>query len=452
MALPTTFLGMFDDRVEAYPWATPIDAEYLKRVCVRHLFFGGHLAINDGYISRSRVLRSAIMAREDSNPFNAMLRTGIIRVVAPDRDFVSSVMRRIESGVDGFAALKKNDAEWRTLKLRLEVLSEAAEKNKSYIPWPKPHMGLGFLRMFRRCAYRPVGELGLRHVPQPEFNRFCDRFIRLATANPDAIRTTYETTAKALVADSGYVTEPEAAMRELMGIANEAYHFNFAACLSAEQDGNFGVETNQSQAFDEMLEISNVDVETMRQMPSFSLPRTKILLDGDKVRGAFEYRDSPVYIWKERYMAAVDQYVQLKIGRDDLQSVQETYLEEIVKHFGAIYRSMKVDKVMSWLLVPATAATSFAPIESQLLSYGVSTVAGGIALAAENFISPHILKRINVEVRTRRELKLLADDATKAAIRQAGARQAICSALVDHDRALELTDGLPTFEPQERRP
>lgn len=392
MTASLTYLGTFDDVVVRYPWPVAVSQAYLKAMIVRHALFGGRLLLNDGYLVSHPLAQAALLERFE-NPLFGLIDEGFVAILSTEQDILGSIDKRAESGVASFVALKRR-TDWPALAQTLGPLSERLRRSGGFVPWPRRDMGSGFAAAMARARgpdpSRPRSrkELGLARTPKPMLRRVFAKFDEEASRSTEALRTKWER----IVLDEAERRvwgDKTAIRRELMGLANEAYHFNFGSCLSAEREEIVGVETRHSEAFDELLDVPAIDYELLEGFAPLRAPSHPAMYNGAKLRD-FVAPGLASEVRKQAYLKAQSDYLARQIDARHYREASNEYAHYIAKYFGASYKSDKLSFGVSIALFAGTTAAGFALTNPQ------GAALGAVAFVAEQFVAPHILRKISV--------------------------------------------------------
>lgn len=432
MAQSLTYLGTFDDVVQRYPWAAPVNEAYLRTMIVRHVLFGGRLLLNDGYLVMHPLLQRALV-QGAKNPLLGLIEEGFLAVLSTQEDIVSSIDARAESGVQSFVALRKSSI-WDDVAPTLNAVSNRLRERKLFLAWPRKDMGSGFAAAMLRArgpesAVRPLTEIGLNGVPKQLADRVFSRFEETASRTTEALRTRWEEISREEV-DRAFLLNRGRAMRELMGFANEAYHFNFASCLSAERDETVGVETRYSEAFDELLDTPEIEYDKLRGFAPLKTPNHPALFDAAKLRD-FIVEGYPSFRKKAAYLEAQTQFLNGRIDGKHFEDASKEYARHIAEYFGADYVADKQSFVVSLALFSGTTVAGLA------LTPVAGAALGAVVFVAEQFVAPHVLRKVSVrqieaQVRRRRY------DGQRLS-----RQRVLASVMIDKGKAQSLVASLP---------
>ena len=236
------------------------------------------------------------------------------------------------------------------------------------------------------------------------------------------------------------VGSARSAIHELMWIANEAYHTNFAASLaSASEDTAYGVETRQSQAFDELFETTEAVAARVRAFQPINWPRHPAFTDPDKLRQFVT--PSRAQEEKEAYLDAMSRFLSGEPSMDEKahDEARHRYIRFIAEHFGQKWENNGTKFALSPYLFGAGA------VAGELLTDVPGLVTGGLLVAAEQFLSPMLIKKLAIRdlqnALDNREL-IEGDIDLKERLRR---RSVLASITLDRSKAVELVRDVPRF-------
>ncbi|GAB4236753.1 MAG: hypothetical protein Kow0032_22070 [Methyloligellaceae bacterium] len=406
----------------------------MTQTLLRHVFLGFPFLVNDGYIAHSETLREKVFGYTD-NPLRTLFLEGYAILSSPDADLVESLEIRRRSNVE--STLKLMDrSDWRDIRARIERFNRQVEGFTKL--WPNKDMGKGLEMMLERCRGRPAKQIGLEHTTDDEITRIFDIFFdRRRYRKFKGARTRFEKVVADFVAGLDAV-DSEAKKKkanELMGLANEAYHFNFGIAYSAELPEVVAVETQQSPAFDEFLDIPGADLNTLRGMPDLYVPDRIALNNGDILREVCD-ETSELHEYKARYIDMQKEYILGNVNRDFYEASVKSYSEALSKRLGASLDLSRSTNVVSWFVFGSNVAASFAGTAAGL-GYG------GVAFLSEKFGLPHILRKIAVrsmERDLRREMGPVYRDRLSS---EQLLKYSIASASLGKQKARDLADKIP---------
>ncbi len=261
---PLIYLGLVDDRVHAYPWSRQgVTLAAINEALIASALVGDPVLINDGYLINNPNLFPALLSHARS-PLRHLIQVGYAIVLTRNGENLHRLAEEMdEAGVGSFGETMKQGA-WDRDMLRLAGdLSLGGRLNVRWHPWPKIDMSEGLHRLLSRVADHPnPADLGLVddpdsvhpsqalkgrdkvHLLDAVVRGYLDKFKDQKIA---ATRTKWEESL-----NEQYESNPGFKKRfrsHCMHLANEAYHYNFTACLQAESSATYKVCTRHSPWF-----------------------------------------------------------------------------------------------------------------------------------------------------------------------------------------------------------
>jgi hypothetical protein len=338
--LPYTYSGVLDDVVQRYHGGNELDQDFFNRMIAKSIFFSGGFLLNDGYLVNHPVARRQFM-REDST-LRVMMRTAnFVRVLSRENSpeaLADMPLKMAKQDNASFKALVGSN-EWNELQPCLASVAMALFRSSNIVPWPKKAMHVGFVKLLEPVLTRSPKELSLHAASDISMPELAQVFRDM---HPEAggPRDKFEKAAR-LVCQK--LRDPQGAMRELMSIANQCYHYNFGMCLGPECPWPISVDTQIGNAFDEYLsadtQFDDDFKSILAKIPVVRVPKrlpferggvfADLLDSGTEIGGA-----------KNRYVRALDAIFVSK--RDEVQKnlvaaedAAREYEKRIAEHFGA---------------------------------------------------------------------------------------------------------------------
>jgi hypothetical protein len=133
-------------------------------------------------------------------------------------------------------------------------------------------MSVGFTKLMRDRAFmeEEPSRLGIRNVNRDEWLSIRDDFL---ARDPESSgpRDKLEKAALSILRETR--SDPRIAMNEVMKVGNQAYHYNFGLALTPEEKNGVAVDTTIGSAFDELLQVRQVERGQLENIPILRLPR-----------------------------------------------------------------------------------------------------------------------------------------------------------------------------------
>lgn len=433
-----TYLGTFDDSVARYPWNISIDDDYLEQTIARHVVLGDKLLLNDGYLVMHRLGRKSLLEGSNSLLFN-LLADGFVRVLSSDHSIAASIRKRAESGVAEHNNLL-NSPDWPDLQRRLDWISDRQAKNGYFHPWPKKDMTHGFVQAIERCRGRTPSQLGIDTVPAGTFDRVLDELQRSLRTDHGAARTKFEQSVRTVVQNTDGLGNPQEIVKQCMWIANEAYHNNFATCLSTDDSKIvYGVETRQSRAFDELYDTTEVAAKRLEAFQPIGWPSHPAFKEPERLRSFVV--PGPAMDAKARYLHAMNAYLSgdASIDTYEYQQARDDYIAFVSRHFGEKWEAGSLRFQVSVMLFGLSALADL------LVSPVPGMATSGLLFYAEQKMSPMLIKKLAIkDVQDSINYGRL-DGSDNQAFQRLKKSGVLASVSLDVSKARELSRSIPNF-------
>lgn len=288
---PFTYSGVLDDVMAKYGPKMNTRA-FFQRMIAKNVFFGGGIYINDGYLVNHPLARH-YLANENSL-LRAMLRYGFIKILTRENSaqkLAEMPHTMARARIDSFQKLVKS-TEWRReFKKTWYALSDWAFEAENVKPWPNRNMSYGFCKLILRALNSDPADIGVS-VPGIVLLRVCEDFFHQKPLEGGP-RDRFEKAVITVLDDTPMShRERLRAKSQLMGVANQAYHYNFGLCITHEigarrttttkSGGAICVDTTFGKAFDELLLLEEgLDEYMLKQIPLFGIPKDYRFEKGD---------------------------------------------------------------------------------------------------------------------------------------------------------------------------
>lgn len=280
------YMGSADDVVLRHPWAGG-EAFSFEGSILRSVLTSAPIALNDGYIFQSDWALQDIKQGQESRLLK-LARLGFLRVLCRRKNFedMPEAMREIVATHDALS----QRGDFPEIKDAASRFGTALKDAGAFMSWPEGvDIGYGFYVLCAE-AYRFLRQsdnqtaMGLPNVPKAIALSIFRRFLEEFHDAPFGARGAFETRIIPSVLDSYRCKDALRAVvtSEMMGLANEFYHHNFAALLSARQGGaddgqQIAVESRASLRFLDLLNHAEIAPEpleeALRTTPKVIMPR-----------------------------------------------------------------------------------------------------------------------------------------------------------------------------------
>ncbi len=322
---PFTYSGLLDDRMALYG-PKMNTKQFFQRMIAKNLFFGGGIYINDGYLVNHPLARS-YLANENSL-LRSMLRYGFIKIFTRERtaDGLAKMPDRMAGlKIESFQKLIESD-EWKKGFQRIWWdISEWAFDTKNAVAWPNRDMSYGFCKLMLRAFNSKPEDIGI-NLPRTALMRICQDFFSRGPLQSGP-RDKLEKSAKLILDDSELRSnQRKTALREIMNVANQAYHYNFGLCLTNEMGvtntrayangGAICVDTTIGKAFDELLLEDPIDEYVLKRIPLFGIP-LDFRFDKGAIFEPLVKAGSRAYQAKLKFAVAIQSAILNKAGTKD---------------------------------------------------------------------------------------------------------------------------------------
>lgn len=274
------YLGTLDDAVARHPWRFKLSGSRLNHSLAVQLIDGRPILLNDGYLVNHPMGRASVMDR--SNLLWEMIEAGYVAVMARggDRYGIHEMPERMAGRIESFRLVVEDrlgdGVAWSDYRARLEEIDARLRSGGGIVRWPGFDAGSGFRALANELVAKrsTSGSLGLgRSVGDHAFQEFLKEFMERMDKDTEGARSQWEALARTYANDPDVTGNGKAFVRSLMNLANEMYHYNFGIMLSLDLDVPVSVETQVSEAFDDLLVTPDVLVEEIPSLPRLHVPK-----------------------------------------------------------------------------------------------------------------------------------------------------------------------------------
>lgn len=432
-----TFMGLLDDQVEQFPFQSSVDAKYIYASLIKSVFFSGPLLIPDGFLLQHTLCREALFG-SSSHPLRVLIDEGYLGILSTDQDLEASLRKRSEKGVKTIsAALDALDAQ--QVKRVLRGLTRQLSERKQIFGWPTKDTGQCFWELMRSYRTRGPDDLGLHHLDLDTLNRIFDRFDEAMAQSTEAARTTWHDIAVDEIEKRTPNENRKPALVEAMRLANEAYHFNFATCLSPNFQQAIAVETRLSSNFDNLVDIPELDAERAVKIPQCPTPRIDLNSQGSLLK-EFLLESYELHSLKKRFLLEQEAYILGLLDFQSLEATRDEYARKIGERFGLTSDMTRADAKLSWVLLTGTSVTS-AAVD---LSAATGTALSALALTTQQGAAPIIIRKMRARNITKDVLKYI-DNVIFPETRRVAAKNAATSVQIYQKEARRIAKGLRDY-------
>lgn len=340
-----TYTGVLDDVMLRYS-RNFAGKDFFTRMLAKNLFFGGGLFINDGYLANHDVARSYLY--DDDSLLRWMINTDFVQVLTRKKSSEELAKMPVDMAQDENVSFVRlvNSNEWKNgFEGLWKDLATGIFRNHHYRGWPPFDLSEGFDDLIQRVFPADVRDVGITLSTDEDLEQIKILYDELGPRTGNA-RDSFEKaclrhfTGNPETHPSDLSPANRSRMDELMNIANQAYHYNFGLTLTEDAD-DFGVavDTTVGDAFDELLQVKEIQRARLSDIPLLALP-DNLPLDSGEVFYPFLDPASKVSKAKIEYLQALaDLFSGPESKLDDLKrDVKEatrTYFGRILALFGA---------------------------------------------------------------------------------------------------------------------
>ena len=343
--LQRTYSGLLDDVMIRYCDDYAGDA-FFNKMIVKNVVFGGGVYLNDGYLINHPTARRHLY--NEDGLLRAMINTNFIRILTRtnDADQLANMPQQMaDTGNASFGEILASP-EWDTLQPIFRDLAQNVFYTGNARVWPGYDMSFGFNKLMQRALVAKPHEIGMIALCEDELKFLKEAFTK---SNPQAgnARHKLEVAAREVLNERHSGTGFREAMRQVMDVGNQAYHYNFGLTLTNEDNCGVVVDTTMGHAFDELLETREIDQGQLDAIPLINVPPDLPLEHGDIFYPFLDPTHSVgkaklEYLQKMRDLIASD-----GTGLDDLKNdlieTTDQYLDRIKSVFETRYGKLAVD-------------------------------------------------------------------------------------------------------------
>jgi hypothetical protein len=390
-----TYFGTIDDVVSRYPWREPIDIATIRLQMITAAIYDKKLLINDGYLIANPELLSEL-AHPNVSLLGSMLISGQAWLFTRGGTSIAAGIEAQAAGVNTHAELVSSPS-WPATRDNLEALGRYTSEDA--VIWPADkNMGLAFYLLMRDLH---DGLAERSEDPQAglwsNFHRVFARFDKdLDRPGYYGARSVWERAAWTEIAECE--VSPFALMatapadrektfpgyeqvRQLMAIANQVYHYAYAAAaghalaLTDRASSQIGVASGFSFVHPGLTEIAPAPTPLQDERTG-ALSRLSLSLPAN-IRFKDKFSDIASIELKSDCRTARQHYLHelrnVWNGADDLsaaESARNQYRSELAKVLQPMIEDKFVEFVGKALFTPVTFALGKAvPVIGGLLGY-----------------------------------------------------------------------------------
>ena len=385
-----TYLGTADDVVKRYPWSRRNDLENIEDQLLHAAIYDQQIALNDGYLIANDDLHSALVNLNKSL-LGSLILSEIVIVFcrAEPANLVEGLERRAQA-INTHRRILKS-ADWPAIREDLEILQRNI--SSTAIRWPiDKNMGAIFYKAMSILHTEDKGRFAMRESSREDFEAIFRRFDDdLDKRSYDGARSLWETCcwihfSRTPVDPMATDIEKHAGynkVKEMMQLANEAYHVAYSSALShsLRTDQNPTVHTVRPltavcPAYGNLLRRETFEAQEALRLDRFD----QLLLTTRKLR----FREDSHYGWlqdlhydrdlrglRREYVEMLDAYIHDRFEFDKAIALRDQYASSLAK-LAAPYLNKPLGHTELLVNAAANYIAGFkGPLAGLLLSYFV---------------------------------------------------------------------------------
>jgi hypothetical protein len=304
--------------------------------------------------------------------------------------------------------------------------------------WPNVDFDQGFRSMVSKALGQPFDALGIGGAGVTQHIMDEIRTEYDAREGEPGARSVFEKVARNVCNRHGL---PEEAVKRIMWLGNETYHYNQAACFDGmAEEPSTGVYTRYSPAFTWMQEPFNeVSSPSSIYVPVLH-PDHSIYLDGEKLRRLVKPGEE-VFAIKAEYLQALDDVLAGQLYPEDMRTSAEVYARELRDLFsfnvnlgpflGPLTTAVGPTLRMAGAVIGSSLGIAATSKWFPLLSPAGGAAGVYIASRMETAI-PHIIRQFRYGKVQASEIPFFKGQSVMDAI---GAAKVTASVLLDHEKS-----------------
>lgn len=332
--IPSTYSGLLDDVVDRHRISPEIDSDFFNRIILKNVFFSGRIILNDGYLFSHASALNQIM--DEDSVLRVMIKNDFVKIIARKNDpelFSSTPETNAQRGMTSNQRIVSRP-DWPEIKKELHDWSSGLFKYGKIDRFPKHQMNEGFKRLFNRIFDKSNSDLGLNISSAVSLNEIWDRVLS-RSSYVEFPRTAIE---DELIAqqNAGKLSTNEVA--QIMNIANQCYHYNFAMCLSDERREAVIADTTIGRAFEDILLLDETVEAELDDIPVLTIP-SRFPVENGAIFDRLLDPQSKLARAKHEFLGRIDALFSPKNNsslldrKRDLREASEEYRRYLAEHF-----------------------------------------------------------------------------------------------------------------------
>jgi len=366
--LPWTYSGLLDDALLRYGSYLGIDDTFFQRSILRSVLFNGPILLNDGYIFNEGVGAEQIL--DEDSLLRVMTKNGYIRILSRSSDLdpekIASIPEALASRGVSTALQRISKPSWTDEKNAMVRWASSMVRTRHIDPWPNRQINVGMKLLFDRLFEKTADDLGISIAAHETL-----KHLRDALENNEQ----YETAPRSAIEDNLLRFEHDgrserATTSQIMGMANQAYHYNISLCLNENYDSPVVADTTIGRAFDNLLELPRSIEASIDAVDAISIPKG-FPLDKPQIFDKLLDDSTELFDNKKNFLIAID-----RISRSDANLSVDDRIRE-AKKATAEYRKHLASHFGEHISIG-----DLAPKRSALVGWFFSTTGGRLAVGA----------------------------------------------------------------------
>lgn len=334
------YLGTVDDVVLRFPWSNiNIGKNFLIETILDHVIFGNPLLINDGYLINHPLARKDLLKGEKSLILH-LVRRGFIKVLTRESSPVNikTMPFNMAEEIESFEkAVSKKD--WKNFQTSLGELGDSLRFNYNCFKWPPVDMGDGFRvileNVSNNISAKGYDTLGFNTKEKDLVISTINQIGERLSSNTQGARNHFEQQCK-LSAEHLPKRHRKLFVNDMMGLANEVYHYNFGINLDYHlrvTGSNVVTETRFSKCFDDLLSIE--EDEQQHFSKNFPLIQAPKIIKSINPKIVSEIVDPFTEIGreKEKFLKEMRLFSSGQLSIEDAKIASNNYLKSLAYHF-----------------------------------------------------------------------------------------------------------------------
>jgi hypothetical protein len=446
-SVPSTYSGLLDDVMLRY--SNDLSEDFFRKMIAKNVLFGGGVFINDGYLVNHPIARQYLVS--DGNILRVMLNQGFVRVLtrAKDGDALAQMPETMaKNGIRSYQEFTAS-SEWPAFKRDFRQIAANVFRTGNARQWPKINMSYGYTKLMGRAFEKTALQLGFRLLNDDDLKFIRETFLNKEPqqGNP---RDKFEKSADEVLHERDRYSHD--AMREIMDLANQCYHYNFGLAMMGDlretegKKAGIAVDTTVGSAFSDLLETQSILPNQLEDIPVLRIPAHFPFHDGHLF---LEFLDpaSKIGQAKLRYLYELKRLLgpsmhnasdaQIQAVRHDVEEATNEYARRIAEHIADRYYTPSANGMLGSPLALAMGRVQD-PVRGLIPPDPVMAIR--LLEEAKNYSCDFLFRRFRLKGAAKE-----ADIGQDEIIRVKDIRPQIASLAFDPEQAKEFTKDLPAI-------